>query len=193
MFPEHSSKVIIVFRKVEREIADCRVPGNLIEWRELCQDLLRQSYGMNLPDLLILLEFVLQRRLKILGSHTNFLVFEDYSFGPNHVKFDIRKIEDVTNFLLSEFKSLELENYVTKCEEILLLCQIKWRRLRETHETLHQTPCLCSWHTVQLYTGCHMHNMKKKCSVTRSVFLLQRKQPTEWPIQWVLHPKKCAL
>lgn len=125
MFPEHSSKVIIVFRKVEREIADCRVPGNLIEWRELCQDLLRQSYGMNLPDLLILLEFVLQRRLKILGSHTNFLVFEDYSFGPNHVKFDIRKIEDVTNFLLSEFKSLELENYVTKCEEILLLCQIK--------------------------------------------------------------------
>ena len=125
MFPEHSSKVIIVFRKVEREIADCRVPGNLIEWRELCQDLLRQSYGMNLPDLLILLEFVLQRRLKILESHTSFLVFEEYSFGPNHVKFDIRKIGDVTKFLLSEFKSLELENYVTKCEEILLLCQIQ--------------------------------------------------------------------
>ena len=80
---------------------------------------------MNLPDLLILLEFVLQRRLKILESHTSFLVFEEYSFGPNHVKFDIRKIGDVTKFLLSEFKSLELENYVTKCEEILLLCQIQ--------------------------------------------------------------------
>ena len=174
------SKVIIVFRKVEREIADCRVPGNLIEWRELCQDLLRQSYGMNLPDLLILLEFVLQRRLKILESHTHFLVFEEYSFGPNHVKFDIRKIGDVTKFLLSEFKSLELENYVTKCEEILLLCQIQWRLwhhiLPETQETLHQTPCLCSWHTVQLYTGCHMHNTKKQCSVTRSVFIFPRSE-----------------
>ena len=112
------------FRKVEREIADCRVPGNVIEWRELCQDLLRQSYGMNLHDLLILLEFVLKRRLKIFENQTTFLVFEDYSLGPNHAKFDIQKIEEATKFLLSEFKSLELEDYVSRCEEILLLCQI---------------------------------------------------------------------
>ena len=115
---------VIVFRKVEREIADCRVPGNLIEWRELCQDLLRQSYGMNLPDLLILLKFVLLRRLTILENQTDFKVFEVHTFGPNHVKFDIQKIEDVTKFLLSEFKGLGTEDYVTRCEEILLLCQI---------------------------------------------------------------------
>ena len=115
---------VIVFRKVEREIDDCRVPGNLIEWRELCQDLLRQSYGMNLPDLLILLKFVLLRRLTILENQTDFKVFEVHTFGPNHVKFDIQKIEDVTKFLLSEFKGLGTEDCVTRCEEILLLCQI---------------------------------------------------------------------
>ena len=79
---------------------------------------------MNLHDLLILLEFVLQKRLKILENPTTFLVFEEYSLGPNHAKFDIQKIEGVTKFLLSEFKSLELEDYVSRCEEILLLCQI---------------------------------------------------------------------
>jgi hypothetical protein len=79
---------------------------------------------MNLHDLLNLLEFVLQRRLKIFESQITFLVFEDYSLGPNHAKFDIQKIEEATKFLLSEFQSLELEDYVSRCEEILLLCQI---------------------------------------------------------------------
>lgn len=79
---------------------------------------------MNLHDLLNLLEFVLRRRLKIFESQTTFVVFEEYSFGKNHAKFDIQKVEGATKFLLSEFKSLELEDYVTRCEEILLLCQI---------------------------------------------------------------------
>ena len=79
---------------------------------------------MNLPDLLILLKFVLLRRLTILENQTDFKVFEVHTFGPNHVKFDIQMIEDVTKFLLSEFKALDTEDYVTRCEEILLLCQI---------------------------------------------------------------------
>ena len=79
---------------------------------------------MNLYDLLILLEFVLRRRLKIFKNHTTCPVFEEYTLGPNHAKFDIQKIEGATKFLLSEFKSLELEDYVSRCEEILLLCQI---------------------------------------------------------------------
>ena len=79
---------------------------------------------MNLPDLLTLLKFVLLRRLKLLKKDTHFPVFEVYTFGPNHAKFDIQKIEDVTQFLLAEFKNLELEEYVTTSEEILVLCQI---------------------------------------------------------------------
>ena len=79
---------------------------------------------MNLPDLLILLKFVLLRRLTSFENQTDFKVFEVHSFGPNHVKFDIQKIEEVAKFLLSEFKGLGVEDYVTRCEELLLLCQI---------------------------------------------------------------------
>ena len=80
---------------------------------------------MNLSDLLSLLEFVLRRRLEILENPDNigFVVFEVYSLGPDHAKFDIQKIEEVTTFLINEFKSLELEYCAKKCLEILSFCQ----------------------------------------------------------------------
>ena len=115
--------MIVFFRKVENEIKDCRDPNNLREWSSMCQDLLRQSYGMNLLDMVNLLEYILRRRLKILnGDGANVEIFDGYSLGENHAKFDIQRIQDAARLLLKEFQHLEMERESEQCNELIGLC-----------------------------------------------------------------------
>jgi len=107
-------------RKVEKEIHDCKDQGD--DWTEMCQSLLRASYGMNYHDFLALLTFILQRRISMLVDEDCKIKFDDHYLGVNHARFDIARINLVLGHFAQEFANLEMNNDYVKCIEYIEKC-----------------------------------------------------------------------
>ena len=106
----------MVFRKVEKEIWDCREENDLEAWTDSCQQLLKASHGMDVKDFISLLDFILQRRISSLSQPQT--LFESRKFGPNHLLFDIGKIREVSDLLQTELGSKEYNHIRSQCEQI---------------------------------------------------------------------------
>lgn len=81
---------------VEREIADCRDMEN---FEEHCQLMLKSSFGMNFTDFLEILVHIADKRIKGLRENVDFKVFDKFSFGDDHMKFDLKAIKHVLTIL----------------------------------------------------------------------------------------------
>ena len=108
--------------RVEAELADCRGEG----WGELCQGLLRDSYGMNLLDLQDLLATVLARRLRGLQGQGFRVMFDGVYLGRQHILYDIKQVGVAMGRLVEVFGRLGMvgrrgqgEEAVARCREVL--------------------------------------------------------------------------
>jgi len=72
--------------EVEREIEDCKEMDN---YEEQCQVILKASFGLNVQDLLEMLTHIIHKR-----TDHEFNVFNKFSFGSNHLKFDLNSIRE---------------------------------------------------------------------------------------------------
>lgn len=97
--------------EVEREIADCRDMEN---FDEHCQLMLKASFGMSFNDFLEILVHIANKRINALQENCSFKVFDKFSFGENHMKFDLQAIKDVLT-------RLKENNSVRKFSEIVNL------------------------------------------------------------------------
>ena len=121
------SNLILELRKVENEISDCKDENNFLQWNQLCQDVLRTSYGMNLIDLMNLLNHILKRRIKLLNSEENdfqnSVIFDGCQLGRNHAQFDVLKVKEITSNLCSDFKKLKMDEESNICQKMLKECE----------------------------------------------------------------------
>ena len=107
-------------RKVELEIKDCKEDDN---WPEMCQDLLRASYGMNYHDLISLLSCIVDRRVLMISNSSSVVLFDGCQLGVNHAKFDILRAKDVLEHLKEELMHLDMINLLSTCESLIHKCK----------------------------------------------------------------------
>lgn len=80
---------------------------------EHCQVMLKASFGMNFKDFLDLLEHISEKRIKSLTNEKSFKFFKIFDLNRNHLKFDLKSIENVlTDFLTKNLKDLSLNNRI---------------------------------------------------------------------------------
>lgn len=80
---------------------------------EHCQVMLKASFGMNFKDFLDLLEHISEKRIKSLTNEKSFKIFKIFDLNQNHLKFDLKSIENVlTDFLTKNLKDLNLNNRI---------------------------------------------------------------------------------
>ena len=83
---------------------------------EACLLLKRMMY---IDDIILALRSV-QERIEM--RKTNVEIFDGYSLGENHAKFDIQRIQDAARLLLKEFQHLEMKHESERCKELIGLC-----------------------------------------------------------------------
>ena len=109
-------------KKVQKELSDCKGDG----WDQMCQQLLRDSYGMNLEDLVDLLSMVLERRVKMLIQPGSFPIsFDQAVLGSNHAEYDVAQIEKALTMLSVIFGKTTLHEKQHKCQQLTEKCT-KW-------------------------------------------------------------------
>lgn len=107
--------------EVEREIADCRDMEN---FEEHCQLMLQSSFGMNFADFLEILTHIAEKRIKALSNDIKFQVFEDFSFGDNHMTYDLKAISHVLT-------RLQENSAVAKFNEIIDLINLSIDKIKK--------------------------------------------------------------
>lgn len=107
--------------EVEREIDDCRDMEN---FDEHCQLMLKSSFGMNFADFLAILTHIADKRIKALRDKINFQVFDEFSFGENHMIYDLKEIAQVLT-------RLRENNSVSKFDEIVDLINLYVDKINE--------------------------------------------------------------
>lgn len=75
--------------EVEREIADCRDMEN---FDEHCQLMLKSSFGMNFAGFLEILTHIADKRINAQCKNIKFKVFDNFSFGDNHMTYDLKAV-----------------------------------------------------------------------------------------------------
>ena len=106
-------------KKVQKELSDCKGEG----WDQMCQQLLRDSYGMNLEDLVDLLAMVLERRAKMIDQPDSFQISFDQSvLGYNHAKYDVAQIKRALNMLAIIFENTTLLEKQNLCQQLIEKC-----------------------------------------------------------------------
>ena len=106
-------------KKVQKELSDCKGDG----WDQLCQQLLRDSYGMNLEDLVDLLAAVLERRFKMLNEPDSFPIsFDQAVLGYNHSKYDVAHIKRALYMLAIIFENTNLHEKQDQCQQLIEKC-----------------------------------------------------------------------
>ena len=106
-------------KKVQKELSDCKGDG----WDQMCQQLLRDSYGMNLEDLVDLLTMVLERRVKMLKQPDSFPIFFDQAvLGSNHAEYDVAQIEKALTMLSVIFGKTTLHEKQHQCRQLIEKC-----------------------------------------------------------------------
>jgi len=114
------SQLIIEFRKVQKELEDCRIQSELSDWNLLCQDLLKKSYGMNLHDIMDLLYFIFKKRQQALKTYSQSEKVSDVEFGRNHLQFDMKRIKAVIkSYLHDVVTELKMEKEITMSVEMM--------------------------------------------------------------------------
>ena len=90
--------------KVQKEMQDCFEKNNE-EWKEMCQNLLLASHGMNFTTFIQLLDLISSKRMKI--------------HSDKFVKFDLEQIKKVTNSILDSVSEDLLQSDHEKILEII--------------------------------------------------------------------------
>lgn len=85
------------FKDVEREIADCKDMEN---FDEHCQLMLRSSFGMNFFDLFDIIEHIANKRVKFLRDGLELKSFDSFTFGRNHIIWELKAIQNILKSLL---------------------------------------------------------------------------------------------
>ena len=107
-------------KKVQKELSDCKGDG----WDQMCQQLLRDSYGMNLEDLVDLLTMVLERRVKMLNQPDSFPIsFDQTVLGYKHSKYDVALIERALVMLAIIFEDTSLHDQQDQCQQLIEKCK----------------------------------------------------------------------
>ena len=121
--------------RVEAELADCRGEG----WGELCQGLLRDSYGMNLLDLQDLLAMVLARRLRGLQEQGFRVLFDGVCLGRQHMLYDIGRVGVAMTRLVEVFRRLGMEGRRVQGEEAVARCREVLEGAGEIHAGVYSS------------------------------------------------------
>lgn len=87
-----SEKLQSDLRDVEKEISDVRDMEN---YDDHCQLMLKCVSGINFTDILNILKHIADKRIDKLINGTDFKVFDRFTFGKNHLLFDLKAIENV--------------------------------------------------------------------------------------------------
>ena len=83
-------------KKVEAEIYDCKSGCNdKQEWNGMCQNLLRNSHGMNFEDFFNLCTFIAKRRIEMLKNYDNTVEIDGFKYGVNHILYDLNILKQV--------------------------------------------------------------------------------------------------
>ena len=108
-------------KKVQKELSDCK--GDC--WDQMCQQLLRDSYGMNLEDLMDLLAMVLERRVKMINQPDSFPISFDQSvLGYHHAEYDVAQIEKALDMLAIIFENTTLHEKQDQCHQMIEKCKL---------------------------------------------------------------------
>lgn len=81
---------------------------------EHCQVMLKASFGMNFKDFLDLIEYIADRRIKLLNGEKSIKFFKDFELSRNHLIFDLKSIENVLTDFLAKNKDLNLNNRILR-------------------------------------------------------------------------------
>ena len=76
---------------MEHEILDCKEGSTDQEWEDLCQKLLNANHGMNMIEFLQLLEFIGERRRRVLAGEI-VISFDGKELGPDHAVYDLTQV-----------------------------------------------------------------------------------------------------
>ena len=109
-------------KKVQKELDDCKGEG----WDKMCQQLLKDSYGMNLEDLVDLLATVMERRLSMLEQPEYAKVSFDKAYlGPIHAKYDIVQVKKALIMLIRIFEENFATEKYTLCQHLINKCSVR--------------------------------------------------------------------
>ena len=100
-------------KRVQAEMADCFEQNNH-EWKDMCQNLLLASHGMNYSTFVDLLGVVSANRIEVSAAS-----FDHWTYGPRHVQYDLEKVGSVLKSILKSGQEDLLDKDVVKINEIL--------------------------------------------------------------------------
>lgn len=94
-------------QQVIKEIDDCK---DMPMFNEHCQIMLKASFGMDYEMFLNLLCFIVEKRLKSIEN--NDFIINGFTYGKNHILFDINSILNVLNTILKscDFKKILIDD-----------------------------------------------------------------------------------
>lgn len=106
-------------KSCRKEISDCQDMEN---FDQQCQILVKSLFGMDFQGFLKILEHISDKRVKMLKGEETFVVFEEYCFDVNHLKYDLDRILSVLKDLSEEklLVDLDLKDFCDKIVQNIL-------------------------------------------------------------------------
>lgn len=79
-------------KSCRKEISDCQDMEN---FDQQCQIMLKSLFGMDYQEFLKILDYIVEKRVKLLKIKEKFVVFEESCFHENHIRYDLDQIWSV--------------------------------------------------------------------------------------------------
>jgi hypothetical protein len=86
------------FEDVKNEIIEFR--DTMSDWIDHCQLLLKSCFGMNFSEFSEFVSYISKQRENALLTKSYLKVYGDWFIGFNHLKYDLKKLEDVRKTFL---------------------------------------------------------------------------------------------
>ncbi|CRL00745.1 CLUMA_CG014001, isoform A, partial [Clunio marinus] len=102
------------YHDVEIEISDCKDMEN---FDEHCQVVLKASFGMNLQDFVDILKHIAEKRIESIVKSKQCEIFNDFYFGLNITRFDLKVIEKSLSMLISNESVIKHSNIIAIVNE----------------------------------------------------------------------------
>ena len=98
--------------RVQAELQDCFEENNE-EWKDMCQNLLLASHGMNYTMFIDLLSCVYRHRVSNVGK------FDGWTYGETHIKFDLSEIHSVVKEMIKSSSHDLLKSDMSKAVKLI--------------------------------------------------------------------------
>ncbi|XP_026469517.1 jmjC domain-containing protein 4-like [Ctenocephalides felis] len=107
---------------IKKEISDC---SDMDSYDDHCQLMLKSIFGMDLQDFFNILYHISIKRINKITLTEDIILFESYSLGSNHCKFDLESIFDLLKAFIENEDAMNIDWSSKTCSPEQLVIQIE--------------------------------------------------------------------